>query len=326
MFDSAEDTCPTRFGFLLLNNFTLISMSSAVEPLRMANRLCRRKHFDWTLISESGKAVTASDGLSVNVDAGIGDVDTLNHLDAIIVCGGSRVEENISTRSVRWLKSVSKHGLALGSVCTGSHALAVAGLLDGYRCSIHWENIAVLADSFPNVCVSRSVYTIDKDRYTCSGGTAPIDMMSYFIRRRCGAEVSAGVADQFIYERIRPAGDEQRVPLRHVVGTHSEDLLVAVELMEANIREPISQADLAGYTRVSIRQLQRLFRRYLECTPSQYYLKIRLTRARELLQQTRLSLVEIASMTGFVASSHFSKCFKDNYGHSPSSERRQHRR
>jgi len=312
---------PRRFGFLLLNNFTLISMSSAVEPLRMANRICREDRYTWTTISAHGEPVLASDGMSVNVDHSIGNTD-VGELDAVIVCGGSRVEENSPEVITRWLRTVEQKGSGIGAICTGSYVLASAGLLDGYRCSIHWENIASLTDLFPNIHVNRSIYTIDRNRYTCSGGTTPVDMMLHFISKQCGADVSAGVAEQFIYERVRRSNDQQRVPLRHQLGNQSERLVVAVELMEANIREPIAQTELASYVGVSKRQLQRLFQRYLNCTPTRYYLQARLTRARELLQQTRLSLVEISSLTGFTSNSHFSKSYKERYGHSPSNERR----
>ena len=167
-----------------------------------------------------------------------------------------------------------RKGIALGAICTGSQLLAEAGLLEGYRCSIHWENLAAVSDLFPGVTVSRSVFTIDRNRYTSSGGTAPVDMMLHIIRAQCGAEVSAGVADQFIYERIRQPDDQQRIPLKHVVGNQSGKLVTAVELMEANIKEPISQEDLASYVGLSRRQLQRLFQRYLFCAPSRYYLQL----------------------------------------------------
>ena len=223
---------------------------------------------------------------------------------------------------MRWLRKAAKGGTWLGSVCTGSYVLARAGLLEGYRCSIHWENFASLTDAFPDVQVRRSIYTIDRDRMTSSGGTTPIDMMLYLVRHRCGSAVTAGVAEQFIYERVRNPDDLQRVPLRHFVGRQSIKLVVAVELMEANIREPISQVELAQYVGLSRRQLQRLFQKFLLCTPSRYYLQIRLQRARELLLQTDLSLFEISAQTGFVSSSHFSKTYKEIYGHSPSAERR----
>lgn len=297
-------------------------MSSAVEPLRMANRISGQSFYSWRTIGETGEDVIASDGLSVNAEYSIDDVDVFGDLDIIIVCGGRRIDRNTTEPVLRWLKTANKHGIALGSICTGSYLLARAGLLDGYRCSVHWENIASLTDQFPNVAVSRSVYTIDGNRYTCSGGTAPVDMMLYLVRNQLGANTSAGVAEQFVYERVRHSSDRQRVPLRHTVGNQSEKLIVAVELMEANIREPITQTELADYVGLSRRQLQRLFQRYLMCSPSRHYLQIRLARARELLQQTNLPLVDITSRTGFVSSSHFSKSYKELFGYSPSAERR----
>jgi len=322
MTSQAESKLPTRFGLLLINDFTLISMSSVVEPLRMANRISGKDVYRWKMISQSGKAVAASVGTSINADSGIEDPDVFNDLDAIIVCGGRRMEEQTTEPVLRWLKAASNIGISLGAICTGSYVLAKAGLLDQYSCSIHWENIAAVSDLFPHVKVSQSIYTIDRDRLTSSGGTAPIDMMLYLIRNQCGADVSAGVAEQFVYDHIRKSGDHQRVPLKHRVGNQSEKLITAVELMEANVKEPISQSELADYVGLSRRQLQRLFHRYLACTPSRHYLEIRLLRARELLRQTNMSLVEISSQTGFGSSSHFSKSYKEFYNYSPSEERR----
>lgn len=323
MNTTTNNELPTRFGFLLLNDFTLISLSSAVEPLRMANRMCRKDYYTWKTISETGKVVSASDGLRVNVDCDIEDEKSMTDLDVVIVCGGIHIERNTSKPVAKWLRAVNQNGIGLGAICTGSYVLAEAGLLDGYRCSIHWENMAALSDLFPNVAVSRSVFTIDRNRYTSSGGTSPVDMMLHLITAQCGADVSAGIAEQFIYERIRRADDQQRVPLKHVIGHQSGKLVVAVELMEANIKEPISQEDLAAYVGLSRRQLQRLFQRYLMCAPSRYYLQLRLQRARELLRQTGMSLVEISALAGFVSTSHFSKSYKAFYGHSPSAERQQ---
>lgn len=312
---------PRRFGFLLINDFTLISMSSAVEPLRMANRISGKEFYSWRTIGETGEDVVASDGLSVNAEYSIDDPDVLSDLDVVVVCGGRRIADSTTEPVIGWLKLVSKRRIALGAICTGTYILAKAGLLDGYHCSVHWENISEIADLFPKVSVGRSVFSIDRDRYTCSGGTAPVDMMLYLVRRQLGPEVSAGVAEQFVYERIRRSSDQQRVPFKHTIGNKSEKLIIAVELMEANIREPISQAELASYVGLSLRQLERLFRRHLGCTPSRQYRQIRLQRARELFQQSNMSLAEIASLTGFVSNAHFSKSYKELYGYSPSAER-----
>jgi transcriptional regulator GlxA family with amidase domain len=325
MKTAKSNQLPSRFGFLLLNDFTLISLSSAMEPLRMANRICGEIDYAWKTLSITGAAVCASDGLSVNVNSGIQNREALDDLDAIIVCGGRRVENNTSKTLSAWLRTVDNQGLGLGAICTGSHILAEAGLLDGYSCSIHWENLAAMAERFPRVSVSKNIFTIDRDRFTSSGGMTPVDMMLHIISLQCGPDVSAGVAEQFIFERIRRSDDEQRVPLRHSDGRQSKELLIAAELMEANIREPISQQDLASYVGLSRRQLQRLFQRYLSCTPSNYYQTIRLQQARQLLRQTSNSIVAVSVSTGFASSSHFSKAYREMYGHSPSTERRSSR-
>ncbi len=312
---------PTCFGFLLLEEFTLISVSSAIETLRMANRVAGSRIYRWRMISESGGPVTASDGLSISADFAIGgDVRSFG-LDAVVVCGGERIGRHCEKPVLHWLRACGAQGLALGSTCTGSYLLAKAGMLDGYRCSVHWEEYAALIEQFPNVAVSRSIYTIDRDRFTSSGGTAPMDMMLYFVRRQLGAETSAGVADQFVHDRIRDARDLQHVPLRHQVGGRSAKLVAAVELMENNIREPLSQVELASYVDLSRRQLQRLFRKHLLISPSRYYLHLRLARARELLFQTSMSIVEISTQTGFVSSSHFSTTYRELYGKTPSVDR-----
>ncbi|NNC77677.1 MAG: GlxA family transcriptional regulator [Woeseiaceae bacterium] len=288
----------------------------------MANRINGEDFYSWRTIGETGEDVIASDGLSVNAEYSIDDPDVFSELDIIIVCGGRRIDESTTIPVLRWLKAADKLKIALGSVCTGSYILAKAGLLEGRRCSVHWENIASLTNMFPGISVSRSVYTIDGNRYTCSGGTAPVDMMLHIVRSQLGAAVSAGIAEQFVHDRVRKSGDIQRVPLRHTVGNQSKKLIVAVELMEANIREPISQDELASYVGLSRRQLQRLFQRYLLCSPSRNYLQIRLSQARELLLQTDMNMIEVAAQTGFVSSSHFSKSYKEFYGYSPSAERR----
>ena len=287
----------------------------------MANRISGRDFYSWRTIGETGDDVVASDGLSVNAEYSIDDPDVLSNLDVVVVCGGRRIQDSTTEPVLRWLKSVNKHRIGLGAICTGSYVLAKAGLLDGYRCSVHWENISALASAFPKLSVGRSVFTIDRNRLTSSGGTAPVDMMLHLVRRQLGSDVSAGVAEQFVYERIRSSSDRQRVPFKHTVGNQSEKLTIAVELMEANIREPISQSELASYVGLSRRQLQRLFQRSLGSAPSRQYLRIRLQRARELLHQTNLSLVEIAALTGFTSSSQFSKSYKEIYGYAPSAER-----
>ncbi|WP_132780668.1 GlxA family transcriptional regulator [Pseudomonas aeruginosa] len=239
---------PQSIGFLLLDNFTLISLASAVEPLRMANQLSGRELYRWHTLSLDGRQVWASDGLQIT-------------------------------------------------------------------------RLAAMQEAFPRVAMSTRLFSIDRNRFTSSGGTAPMDMMLHLIGREHGRELSAAISEMFIYERIRNEQDHQRVPLKHMLGTNQPKLQEIVALMEANLEEPIDLDELAVYVNVSRRQLERLFQKYLHCSPSRYYLKLRLIRARQLLKQTSMSIIEVASVCGFVSTPHFSKCYREYFGIPPRDER-----
>lgn len=319
---SANDnaTVTKRFGFVLVNDFTLVSLSAAVSPLRMANRLTGSSLYHWHTISDQDEVRTSSDGIDVICNETLTSSAT-KAFDVIIVCGGVNIEKNTHPILLKWLRNMHQRGIALGAICTGSYVLAKAGLLDGHKCSVHWENVGQLREMFPRVQVSDRVFTLDRGRFTSTGGTASFDMILRFISAGHGEKLSAEIADQMIADRIRRENDKQRIPLRHLLGNQSDKLISTVELMEANIREPIPQKDLAQFVGLSERQLQRLFRKHLLCPPSRYYLQLRLARSRELLQQTSQSILEISSVCGFISPSHFSKSYKEHYGYSPSQER-----
>lgn len=317
-YDTPRAVPPQTIGFLLLDQFTLISLASAVEPLRMANQLTGQELYRWHTFSLGGEQVWASDGMPITPDASINNAPML---DTVIVCGGIGIQSAVTREHVTWLRTQARRSKRIGGVCTGSWALAQAGLLDGFDCSVHWEFLAAMQEAFPRVNLSSSLFTLDRDRFTSSGGTAPMDMMLHLISRDHGHELSAAISDMFVYERIRNEQDHQRVPLKHMLGTHQPKLQEIVALMEANLEEPIDLDELANYVGLSRRQLERLFQKYLQSSPSRYYLKLRLIRARQLLKQTPISIVELSVVCGFVSTPHFSKCYRECFGIPPSDER-----
>ena len=211
--------------------------------------------------------------------------------------------------------------VTLGGICTGTYLLARAGLLKDYRCTIHWENIAALREMSPGIAVTEELFELDRDRFTTSGGSAPLDMMLQLVNQRHGKKLAVSISEQFVCDRMRGAYDKQRIPLKLLLGADQPKLTEAVELMESNLEELINLDDLANLVGVSRRQLERLFKKYLSCVPRRYYLDLRLKKARQLLLQTPGSISEIAIACGFVSASHFSKSYREMFGLSPREER-----
>jgi len=240
----------------------------------------------------------------------------------VFVCGGTNIQRAVTEKAVKVLRRLAREG-PLGALCTGTYALARAGLLEGYRCAIHWENMAAIREEFPNTIFSPELFVVDRNRFTCSGGVAPLDLMLNIIKEQVGNEIAAAISEQFVVERIRDARDRQHIPLLARVGHGHERLLEAAALMEANTEEPMSLDELASHTKVSRRQLERLFKKYLNCAPTKYYLEVRLRRARELLLQTDMSILDITAACGFQSAPHFSKSYRKLFGHPPSAERKQ---
>jgi AraC family transcriptional regulator, glycine betaine-responsive activator len=307
-----------RYAFFTLPDYTFIALASAIETLRMANRVLARDAYDWTLVSESGQPVVASNGLSL---APTRPVDDMGVPHIVFVCGGVDVRKAVTPSVLGTLRRLAQHRVALGSLCTGGYVLARAGLLEKRKAVIHWEDQPALREEFPQVELCEQVYAIDRDRYTASGGIAPMDMMLHIIREQHGPAVAEAICEQFIVERMRDDRDRQRVPLQAKVGVFHHHLIQAAELMEANIEEPLSLDDVAGKVGVSRRQIERLFRRHLGMVPSKYYLEARLKRARSLLLQTDLSIMEVAVACGFESPPHFSRCYRSQFGCTPSAER-----
>ncbi|RAZ83493.1 GlxA family transcriptional regulator [Cereibacter johrii] len=309
---------PRRFVFLLLDRFTMISFAGAIEPLRIANRVAGRPLYAWALAGENGAEAVCSNGAAFRLDMGLEEID---REDVLLVCGGIDVQKATTRPVVNWLRREARRGVTIGGLCTGAYALAKAGLLDGRKATIHWENQDGFTEEFEEVRLTKSVFVMDGNRLTTAGGTASIDMMLKIIARDHGDDIANTVADQLIYSSIRTDQDTQRLSIPTRIGVRHPKLSEVIRKMEANIEDPISPADLAEEVGMSTRQLERLFRRYLNRSPKRYYMELRLQKARNLLMQTDMSVINVALACGFASPSHFSKCYRAHYATTPYRER-----
>jgi transcriptional regulator GlxA family with amidase domain len=306
-------------GFLLVPDFSMIAFAASLEPLRLANRVSGRPLFAWRTYSPDGQPIAASNGVPLSVDGAYRDVGPLSQ---IVVCSGVDVAAHDHAELIARLRRLALHGTAIGAVCTGAYVLAKAGLLDGHRCTIHWENQESFREEFPTIAVTEELFEIDRNRFTCAGGTAAIDMMLAVIAEKKGPGTAALVTDQLIHHRMRDRSERQRMELRSRLGVAHPKVLSVVGHMERHVEEPLSCAELARRGDLSPRQLERLFRRYIGETPTRYYSGLRLQRARQLLLQTAMPILSVGLACGFVSPSHFSKCYSDYFGRTPSEERR----
>ena len=311
-------THPRSFVFLLVPEFTMMSFTAAIEPLRVANRMSGRMHYRWHIASRDGGPVVASNGTAVAADFRL---DRSPPADAVVVCAGIDVYHHLDPGVAAQLRRLARRGSAIGSVCTGSVVLAEAGLLEGHRCTVHWEDIDSLSENYPALTVTRGLFEIDGARFTCSGGIAPLDLMMHFIGIDLGRDLAMQVADQMLHHSVRQASQPQRLALSQRTGVRHPRLLEVVAAMEETLENPLSIKQLSTDAGLSQRQLERLFAQQLGVRPAQYYRALRLHRARQLVQQTGMTMLQVAVATGFASATHFARAYGAAFGATPSRDR-----
>ena len=316
--DATDDIKPREFVFLLTPQFSMMAFAATIEPLRIANRMSRRELYTWRIASEDNAPIACSNRSVLQSDIGLED---LPRDSSIVVCAGLGLREAQSKPILTWLRKQSRRGVGMGAVCTGAHVLARAGLLEGKRCTIHWENQAAFAEEFPDTELSNLLFCIDDGIFTCAGGTAGADMMLHLIGEDHGSDLASLVADSMIHTQVRREQDEQRLSVPARIGVRHPKLVTIIQTMEQNTEEPISPSELAKGVAMSTRQLERLFRRYLNRSPKRYYMELRLEKARNLLLQTDMSVINVALACGFTSPSHFSKCYRNHFNRTPYRER-----
>jgi len=322
--DIPATRCQTRLGFLLLDGFAMLSYAAMVEPFRAANLLSGRELYRWVHLSGGGIAAEASSGARVIVDSPLLDeaglADSLCDILFVFAAGNPAAFRDDALFAA--LRRQAAHGARIAGVSGGPYILARAGLLDGHRATIHWEHQPAFIEAFPRVALEPALFVIDGNRITCAGGTAGLDLAVELIRRDHGERLAALVGEWHIRTQAREGPGPQRMALRDRYGVSDARLLRALALMEANLAEPLSLADIADTLALSRRQLERLFHDRLGTSAGRQYLTLRLTRAMALLRETELAVTEVAMACGFASPTHFARAFARQHGLPPSKARR----
>jgi transcriptional regulator GlxA family with amidase domain len=309
---------PRKVGVMLLPGFSSLSHASVVDPLRAANALSGRELYRWFYLTATGEPAVSSAGAVIMPQHRAGDdVD----LDVLMLCAGGNPAAFRDDRLVRWLRKLAYAGVVVGGVSGGSYILARAGLLRGYRCTIHWEHIPAFHEEFPEIDVRRTLFEIDRNRWTCAGGIAALDLLLVLIEADYGGALAAAVGDWLLHTQGRAGDNPQTRGLRERFQVSHPKLLRVLEMMEQHIDEPITRGVFAEKVGLSVRQVERLFQRYLHRTIRDHYMIVRLEHGRQLLRQTALTITETSVACGFVSSSHFARLYRQYFGRSPNEDR-----
>ncbi len=313
-FGVCHEGAERRIGFFLCHTFSMMALISAIEPLRAANRFSGRPLYSWHCFTADGLPAHACNGMQHPIDS---KLSKAKELDAIFVCGPHNPLNYYNKHVFAELKRLARQVTLLGALDTGTYLLARAGLMEGRRCTLHWENIPGFREEFPKLHISTELYEYDQDRLTCAGGTAALDMGLHLVTIQQGAHLAQQASELFIHDVIRESHHPQRMDLCIRTGVHDPRLLDIIAIMEANCEQPLTVSEIANAVELSIRQVERLFQRYLRTTPIRFYLDCRMEKARKLIDQTSRSIIDIALQTGFVSASHFSQRFRMHFGLTP---------
>lgn len=317
--NDASSQATQVFGFVLVPNFALMSYAAATEPLRAANLIARLPLYETLPMSLHGIPIESSSGIAIPC-ADLAEAGPKCHT-VFVVAGGNPSDWQMASAVYPALRRLSRQGVRIGGISSGSYLLAAAGLLDARDFTIHWEHAPTLREAFPDIVPRQARFVLDGDRITCGGGVAPLDMMHALIAARLGSAFARRVSDWFLHTGLAEPSGPQRASQAERYGTHHRALVTVLEKMEATIENPLDKTAMARLAGISPRQLDRLFAEQLSSSFLAFYRDIRLDHARKLLEQSLLSISEIAFATGFSSTSHFAKRYKQRFGNQPKSVR-----
>ena len=313
---------PYRIGFLLIDGFALMSYSAALEPLRAANQLYTARNkpnnstplYQWVHITPKSHQSISSTGAIIKSDCQVG---AAIDLDLLLVFAGGDPFSFSDHKTFAWLRKLVATGLPIGGVSGGPVILVQAGLMTNRRMTVHWEHANRLTELAPNIVLSKTLYVMDRDRLTCAGGVAPLDLMHAILTNHHGAAFASKISDWFLHTDIRPPGGPQKAGIITQYEVNHPAIVQAIGIMENHIGDPLPLDDIANLVHCTSRHLNRLFKQNLHISTMTFYRNLRLDHAKLLLRKTSLSLTDIAYDVGFSSSAHFSRGFKDYFNASP---------
>lgn len=310
---------PVTFAVLVFPGFPMMAFSSVIEPLRAANVLAKKPRYHWIIVGVSEGSVEASNGIAIQPGFFVHDAPKV---DRIVVCSGGDADHVVAANAVSWIRKNLRNGAHIGAVADAAFFLARAGLLDGHACTLHWTSQAAFSEAFPDIELRRDLYVIDRKRFTSAGGVGSLDMMLEIIANDYGAELAAGVAEWFVHSQLRSSVDRKLMPLRLRTGVQNELVLSAIAIMEDGVEDRLGMSELAAQLKVSSDRLERSFRSELDTSPREYYRRLRLRRAADLLAHSSLAVRDVALACGFASMSSFARAFRQVHGHPPKLARR----
>ncbi|WP_375739758.1 transcriptional regulator ArgR [Pseudomonas boanensis] len=307
-----------RIAFLLWPGTKALTLALAEDALRVAQRLHPEVVYEISFLHAEPLAEGA---WRLPGEAWAGKLEGFQRLFLLADEPPLQMSPALSSA----IKQLVRTGCVVGGLSAGVYPLAQLGLLDGYRAAVHWRWQDDFAERFPKVIATNHLFDWDRDRLSACGGLAVLDLLLAVLARDHGAELAGAVSEELVVERIREGGERQRIPLQNRLGSSHPKLTQAVLLMEANIEEPLTTDEIAQHVCVSRRQLERIFKQYLNRVPSQYYLELRLNKARQMLMQTSKSIIQIGLSCGFSSGPHFSSAYRNFFGVTPREDRNQRR-
>ncbi len=316
-----HDSGPVSVAILLLDETSLLAVAATIDPMRAANRFANRSLFSWTVATADGEPALLTSGVSFPANVALHDVPKA---DILIVLAGFNHRIHAPMSLTHFLRRNSFKFRAIGSVDSGGWVLARAGLLDGHRATVHWEDLDDFARAFASIDAVADRYVVSRDRFSAGGAVPTLDLMLHLIRSRYGAALAVQVASAFIYDDITSGNTSQKSVSRSRMATFEPTLERAIEIMAQNIEDPISMGDLAGLLGVSRRQVETRFRARLGISPGRYATDLRLQAAARLARDSSLTFTEIAVRTGFSSQAAFTRTFRLSFGLTPGTYRKTH--